>query len=168
MCVCPPQVPDLSLPATYSAIGLHCTIAFVMLCPVFVEFVVFSSLFCLCVLVCFISIYLSSCSLFFFFFLFFYWSIVELQCCIHQCYMAKWLSSILFFICFSIIIYHRISSIFPCAVQWDPVVYPFCIYQFASANPRLTIQTRPSLLPLGNPQFILCFCFIVRFLCLIF
>ena len=68
----------------------------------------------------------------------------------------------------SIIVYHRILNIFPCAVQWDPVVYPFCIYQFASANPRLAIQTRPSLLPLGNPQFILCFCFIVRFIGLIF
>ena len=32
-----------------------------------------------------------------------------------------------FFIFFSIMVYHRILNIFPCAIQWDLVVYPFCI-----------------------------------------
>ena len=34
----------------------------------------------------------------------------------------------------------------------DLVVYPFYIYQFASANPKLPLQHSPTPLPLGNHQ----------------
>ena len=51
-----------------------------------------------------------------------------------------------FFIFFSIVVYHRILNIAPCAIQLDLVVYLFCIYQFASANPKCPIHL--SLIPL--------------------
>ena len=53
-------------------------------------------------------------------------------------------------------VYHRILNIVPCAVQWDLVVYPSCIYQFASADPNFPV--RPSLhpLPLGDHRSVLC------------
>lgn len=38
-------------------------------------------------------------------------------------------------------VYYRILSIVSCATQWDLVVYPFHIYQFASANPRFPTPT---------------------------
>ena len=41
-------------------------------------------------------------------------------------------------------VYYRILSIVSCAVQWD-LVYPFYIYQFASANPRVPLL--PSFIP---------------------
>ena len=36
-----------------------------------------------------------------------------------------------------------------------PFVYPFSVYQFASANPKLPIQPSPTPHPLGNRQFTL-------------
>ena len=47
-------------------------------------------------------------------------------------------------------VYHRILNIVSCAIQSDLVVYPFCIYQFSSANPNLTLHPIPSLFPLGS------------------
>ena len=51
--------------------------------------------------------------------------------------------------------YHRVLNIVPCAIQQNLAVYPFYIYQFVSANPKLLIQPSPMCLPLGNHQFIL-------------
>ena len=45
-----------------------------------------------------------------------------------------------FLIFFSIVVYHRILNTVPAK---DFVVYPFYIYQFASANPKLPIQPLP-------------------------
>ena len=42
---------------------------------------------------------------------------------------------------FSIVVYHRILNTVPAK---DFVVYPFYIYQFASANPKLPIQPLPT------------------------
>ena len=55
-----------------------------------------------------------------------------------------------FFIFFSTMVYHRILNIAPCAIQWDLVVYTFCIYQFASGKPNLPLPPSPSLSPLAN------------------
>ena len=41
----------------------------------------------------------------------------------------------------------------PCAIQYDLVVYPFYIYQFASANPKLPVLPHP--LPFGNHKSVL-------------
>ena len=54
-------------------------------------------------------------------------------------------------------VYHRMLNIAPCAVQWDPVVYPFCTYQFASANPKPPVLPSPILSPPWQPPvYFLC------------
>ena len=55
-----------------------------------------------------------------------------------------------FFIFFSVMVYHRILNIAPCAIQWDLVVYTFCIYQFACGKPNLPLLPSPSLSALAN------------------
>ena len=57
---------------------------------------------------------------------------------------------IFLFIFFFIMVYHRMPNIVPCAIQWDPVVYPFCIYQFASASPKLLIHPFSTTSPLAT------------------
>ena len=52
-----------------------------------------------------------------------------------------------FFIFFSFAVYHSILNIVLCVIREDFV--PFCIYQFASANPKLPTLRFPSL-PFGN------------------
>ena len=62
---------------------------------------------------------------------------------------------LVFFIFFSITVSHRILNTVPCAVQQELVVYPFCIYQFASANPKLPCLPSSTPFCLGNHQSVL-------------
>ena len=73
----------------------------------------------------------------------------------------------MFFFIFSIMIHHRILNIVSCGIQQDLVVYPFYIYQIASANSKLLIH--PSFL-LGNhkPVLYVCEFFPVSYVCVIF
>ena len=62
-----------------------------------------------------------------------------------------------FFIFFSIMVYYRTLNIVPCAIQQDLVVYPFYIYQFASANSKFPIHPSPTI-SLGNCKSVLNVC----------
>ena len=53
---------------------------------------------------------------------------------------------------FSIMVYHKILNTVACAIQQGLVIYPFYIYQSASANPQIPIQASPTHLLLGNHQ----------------
>ena len=53
-------------------------------------------------------------------------------------------------------VYYRILSIVCCVIHQDLVFFPFCVYQFASANPQIPVQSSPTLPPLSNYQSVLC------------
>ena len=63
-----------------------------------------------------------------------------------------------FFIFFSGMVYYRILNVVSCDTQQALIVYPFCICQFASANPRLPIRPATRLPPWQPQVCSLCLC----------
>jgi len=72
---------------------------------------------------------------------------------------------------FSIMPYHRMLNIVPCAIRWDRAFYPFYMYSFASANPKLPLYPSSSPCVPLKPQVCslwVSFCFIDRCVFIIF
>ena len=70
-------------------------------------------------------------------------------------------------------VYLRILNIVPCAIQWDCVVYPSSLHQFASSNPRPPVLPSPKPIPFATASLLSvsgggCFCFMDKLICVIF